>query len=217
MSALLLNEGTHVWLADNRQWIPAVVTAATAAEVTFTSPYGQAYTRAKQSLSPDSLAVMHETSVRSVEDMSALGDLHEAAILYNIHQRYRANKIYTYIGSILSSVNPYKYIAGMYGPEVMEQYMGKQLGDLSPHIYAIANEVFDSMWRMAENQCVLISGESGAGKTESTKFIISFLSAMSQQSMASVGRLTAEGDTAVEEAIVLSSPILEALGNAKTD
>ena len=151
-------------------------------------PRPQAYTRAKQSLSPDSLAVMHETSVRSVEDMSALGDLHEAAILYNIHQRYRANKIYvscgggaggdrmrsgsgggclpaappapppvqTYIGSILSSVNPYKYIAGMYGPEVMEQYMGKQLGDLSPHIYAIANEVFDSMWRMAENQCVLI-------------------------------------------------------------
>ena len=61
-------------------------------------PRPQEYTRAKQSLSPDSLAVMHETSVRSVEDMSALGDLHEAAILHNIHQRYRANKIYVSCG-----------------------------------------------------------------------------------------------------------------------
>ena len=188
-------------------------------------------------------------------------------------------------------MNPYKYIEGMYGPEMMEQYMARQLGDLPPHIYAIANEVYDSMWRMAENQCVLIrcagltictaslrfpclkqcsmplalfppspplpspppftspslhlplpsppslhlppsppppflsllhlplpsppppftspslfffSGESGAGKTESTKFIISFLSAMSQRSMSSAGRLAAEGDTSVEEAIVLS-------------
>lgn len=148
-------------------------------------PLPQEYRRAKVSLSPDSVTVMHETSVQSVEDMSALGDLHEAAILHNIHQRYRADKIYvscggggagsgcmvspthllpappslaaqTYIGSILSSVNPYKFIEGTYGPEVMEHYMGKQLGDLPPHIYAIANEVFDSMWRMAENQCVLI-------------------------------------------------------------
>ena len=62
----------------------------------------------------------------------------------------------TYIGSILSSVNPYKFIEGTYGPEVMQRYMGKQLGDLPPHIYAIANEVYDSMWRMRENQCVLI-------------------------------------------------------------
>lgn len=136
-------QGTHVWLAENRQWIPAVVTAATATEVTFSSPYGQVqsapqhaayctntpcvvalsavrlyrvvcavntlhtvppscpaqeYTRAKLSLSADSVAVMHETSVQSVEDMSALGDLHEAAILYNIHQRYRVNKIYVSSG-----------------------------------------------------------------------------------------------------------------------
>ena len=70
-------------------------------------------------------------------------------IFYNSHSQ-------TYIGSILSAVNPYKLIEGIYGLDVMERYMKKQLGDLSPHIYAIANEVYDSMWRQREKQCVLI-------------------------------------------------------------
>ena len=62
----------------------------------------------------------------------------------------------TYIGSILSAVNPYKVIDGVYGPDIMQRYMKRQLGELPPHIYAIANEVYESMWRMEENQCVLI-------------------------------------------------------------
>lgn len=66
------------------------------------------------------------------------------------------SSLQTYIGSILSAVNPYKVIEGVYGQEMMEKYMDRQLGDLSPHIYAIANEVYVSMWRMRHNQCVLI-------------------------------------------------------------
>ena len=64
--------------------------------------------------------------------------------------------VQTYIGSILSAVNPYKFVDNVYGPDIMQQYMKRQLGDLPPHIYAIANEVYESMWRMGENQCVLI-------------------------------------------------------------
>jgi len=64
--------------------------------------------------------------------------------------------VQTFIGSILSAINPYKLIEGVYGPELMDKYMNKQLGDLPPHIYAIANEVYVCMWRMRHNQCVLI-------------------------------------------------------------
>jgi myosin X len=203
--------GGRVWVLINKQWTPATITSVTSAEVTFAGAYGEQCTLPRSSLSHDNCTNMHQSSIDSVQDMATLGDLHESAILYNIFQRYENDIIYTYIGSILSAVNPYKLIDGIYGLEIMQSYMRKQLGDLPPHIYAIANEIYESMWRKRENQCVLISGESGAGKTESTKFILSYLSAMSQQACPS-----AAGRYAVEEAILQSSPILEAFGNAKT-
>ena len=90
---------------------------------------------------------MHATSQQGLEDMSGLADLHEGAILYNISQRYRANKIYTYIGSILSAVNPYQPFDKLYAGDQIALYNKKNIGELPPHIFAIANEAYYAMWK----------------------------------------------------------------------
>uniref|UniRef100_A0A8C3CXI1 Myosin X n=1 Tax=Cairina moschata TaxID=8855 RepID=A0A8C3CXI1_CAIMO len=189
---------------------PCTVGSCADGNVLFTSDYG---TCPKASLSREKVLPMHQTSIDGVEDMSMLGDLHEAAILLNLHQRYQQGNIYTNIGSILASVNPYKPIPGLYSVDAIDLYRQHRLGELPPHIFATANECYCCLWKRHDSQCVLISGESGAGKTESTKLLLKFLSAMSQTSL---GAPASEKSTHVEEAILESSPILEAFGNAKT-
>ncbi|XP_021114292.1 unconventional myosin-X isoform X2 [Heterocephalus glaber] len=156
---------------------------------------------------------MHPAHEEGVDDMASLSELHSGSIMYNLFQRYRRNQIYTYIGSILASVNPYQPIAGLYEGATMEQYSRCHLGELPPHIFAIANECYRCLWKRHDNQCVLISGESGAGKTESTKLLLQFLSVLSQQSLELSVK---EKASRVEQAILGSSPIMEAFGNAKT-
>uniref|UniRef100_A0A672T755 Unconventional myosin-X-like n=1 Tax=Sinocyclocheilus grahami TaxID=75366 RepID=A0A672T755_SINGR len=156
---------------------------------------------------------MHPTSISGVEDMSTLAELHEAAIMHNLFLRYQKDLIYTNIGSILATVNPYKQIPGLYDAEAVDMYSRHHLGELPPHIFAVANECYSCLWKRHDSQCVLISGESGAGKTESTKLLLKFLSVMSQNS---TGSPLSERTTKVEQAIVQSSPIMEAFGNAKT-
>ncbi|MGH0121066.1 UNVERIFIED_CONTAM: hypothetical protein FKN15_069269 [Acipenser sinensis] len=119
----------------------------------------------------------------------------------------------TNIGSILTAVNPYKQICRLYDSSAVELYSQHHMGELPPHIFAVANECYSCLWKRHDSQCVLISGESGAGKTESTKLLLKFLSVMSQNS---AGVPASEKSTHVEQAIVESSPIMEAFGNAKT-
>uniref|UniRef100_A0A8B9W0C6 Myosin X n=1 Tax=Anas zonorhyncha TaxID=75864 RepID=A0A8B9W0C6_9AVES len=205
-----LQIGARVWLREQDQLQPCTVGSCADGNVLFTSDYG---TCPKASLSREKVLPMHQTSIDGVEDMSMLGDLHEAAILLNLHQRYQQGNIYTNIGSILASVNPYKPIPGLYSVDAIDLYRQHRLGELPPHIFATANECYCCLWKRHDSQCVLISGESGAGKTESTKLLLKFLSAMSQTSL---GAPASEKSTHVEEAILESSPILEAFGNAKT-
>ncbi|EDO27673.1 predicted protein, partial [Nematostella vectensis] len=120
---------------------------------------------------------MHPTSIGGVEDMIHLGDLNEAGILHNLYKRYYKHQIYTYTGSILVAVNPYQ-LYPIYDAEYIAKYKGKKLGDLPPHIFAIADNAYTFMKRELHDQCVIISGESGAGKTESTKLILQYLAAM---------------------------------------
>uniref|UniRef100_A0A8D3D1Y2 Myosin VIIBb n=1 Tax=Scophthalmus maximus TaxID=52904 RepID=A0A8D3D1Y2_SCOMX len=162
----------------------------------------------EQSLSPEqeaSLGIMHPTSVEGVEDMIKLEDMTEAGLLRNLLLRHRQGLFYTYTGSVLVAVNPYQDFP-LYSAEQVKLYHGRQLGELPPHIFAIAESCYFNMTRNLRNQCCIISGESGAGKTESTKLILQYLAAVSG----------VHSEQRIEEQIIESNPILEAFGNAKT-
>uniref|UniRef100_A0A9J7Z9V1 Myosin X n=1 Tax=Cyprinus carpio carpio TaxID=630221 RepID=A0A9J7Z9V1_CYPCA len=201
-------------ITSNDHYVPSTVDSCSGGVVVFNTNYGQVYTYKQNAVSRQRVYPMHNSSINGVEDMATLQDLHDGAILHNLQLRYTQKSIYTYIGSILAAVNPYQSLSGLYDATAIERYSRHHLGEIPPHIYAIANECYRSLWKRSNNQCVLISGESGAGKTESTKMILRFLSAMSQQSV--VLSTAKRASSHVEEAIVESSPIMEAFGNAKT-
>ncbi|XP_062474993.1 unconventional myosin-XV [Pezoporus occidentalis] len=139
-----------------------------------------------------------------LEDMTQLEDLQEAAVLSNIRTRFERQLIYTYIGSILVSVNPYR-LYDIYGTEQVLQYEGRALGENPPHLFAIANVAYSKVMDAKHNQCIVISGESGSGKTEATKLILRYLAAVSQKR-----------STAPQIEILEATPLLESFGNAKT-
>uniref|UniRef100_A0A8C5GVU2 Myosin X n=1 Tax=Gouania willdenowi TaxID=441366 RepID=A0A8C5GVU2_GOUWI len=206
-------KGDRVWLREEEQSLPSTVSSCSGGVVVFVTDYGQVYTYKQNALTRQKVQPMHHGSVRGVEDMATLEDLHDGAIMHNLFLRYQQKNIYTYIGSILAAVNPYQILPGLYERPAVEMYSRHHLGEISPHIFAVANECYRSLWKRLQNQCVLISGESGAGKTESTKLILKFLSAMSQHSL----ELSSQDKTShVEGALLESSPIMEAFGNAKT-
>ncbi|XP_063199799.1 unconventional myosin-XV [Chroicocephalus ridibundus] len=139
-----------------------------------------------------------------LEDMTQLEDLQEAAVLSNIRTRFERQLIYTYIGSILVSVNPYR-LYNIYGTEQVLQYEGRALGENPPHLFAIANVAYSKVMDAKHNQCIVISGESGSGKTEATKLILRYLAAVSQKR-----------SSTPQIEILEATPLLESFGNAKT-
>ncbi|XP_027856642.1 unconventional myosin-X isoform X2 [Xiphophorus couchianus] len=206
-------EGARVWVKEKEQLLPATVNSCGDGTLVVTTDYGEVFYLQQAEVTRERVYAMHQSSIDGVEDMSALAELHEAAIMHNLYQRYQKDNIYTNIGSILAAVNPYKQIPGLYDLDRVDLYSKHHLGELPPHIFAVANECYRCIWKRHDSQCVLISGESGAGKTESTKLLLQFLSVMSQNSIAAP---QSERTTHVEQAIVQSSPIMEAFGNAKT-
>ncbi|XP_076018095.1 unconventional myosin-X [Genypterus blacodes] len=206
-------EGARVWLRHKEQLLPSTVSSCDDLSLVLTTDYGKVIYLQKAELSRETVYAMHPSSIHGVEDMSTLAELHEGAIMHNLFLRYQKDSIYTNIGSILAAVNPYKQISGLYDGTSVNLYSKHQMGELPPHIFAVASECYRCLWKRHDSQCVLISGESGAGKTESTKLLLKFLSVMSQNS---AGTPLSERTTRVEQAIVQSSPIMEAFGNAKT-
>ncbi|XP_023201912.1 unconventional myosin-IXa-like isoform X11 [Xiphophorus maculatus] len=138
-------------------------------------------------------------------DLCALPELTERALLESLRARFRQEKIYTYVGSILIVINPFQFLP-IYNPKYVKLYDNHTLGKLEPHIYAVADVAYHAMLQRRKNQCIVISGESGSGKTQSTNFLIHHLTALSQKGFAS----------GVEQIILGAGPVLEAFGNAKT-
>ncbi|XP_034513897.1 unconventional myosin-IXb isoform X3 [Ailuropoda melanoleuca] len=139
------------------------------------------------------------------DDLCDLPELTEEKLLKNLKHRFLQQKIYTYAGSILVAVNPFKFLP-IYNPKYVKMYENQQLGKLEPHVFALADVAYYAMLRKRVNQCIVISGESGSGKTQSTNFLIHCLTALSQKGYAS----------GVERTILGAGPVLEAFGNAKT-
>nr|XP_020478442.1 LOW QUALITY PROTEIN: unconventional myosin-XV-like [Monopterus albus] len=140
-----------------------------------------------------------------MEDMTQLPELNETTVLMNLKKRYDQELYYTYIGSILVCVNPYKLL-NIYGTDVVLQYEGRNLSDNPPHLFAIANLAYTTMMDAKKDQCIVISGESGSGKTEATKLILRYLTAIHHKR-----NVTQQVDTILE-----AMPLLESFGNAKT-
>ncbi|XP_045408717.1 unconventional myosin-IXb isoform X11 [Lemur catta] len=139
------------------------------------------------------------------DDLCNLPKLTEDNLLKNLKHRFLQQKIYTYAGSILVAINPFKFLP-IYNPKYVKMYENQQLGKLEPHVFALADVAYYAMLRKQVNQCIVISGESGSGKTQSTNFLIHCLTALSQKGYAS----------GVERTILGAGPVLEAFGNAKT-
>ncbi|XP_060736566.1 unconventional myosin-Vb isoform X1 [Tachysurus vachellii] len=139
-------------------------------------------------------------------NLTALTFLHEPAVLHNLRVRFlHYNSIYTYCGIVLVALNPYEQLP-IYGEEVIDAYNGQDMADMDPHIFSIAEDAYRTMIREEKNQSIIISGESGSGKTVSAKFTMRYF--------AVVGG--AAQQTSVEEKVLASNPIMEAIGNAKT-
>ncbi|XP_041857036.1 unconventional myosin-Ib isoform X3 [Melanotaenia boesemani] len=141
-----------------------------------------------------------------VGDMVLLEPLSEDSFLENLKNRFDHNEIYTYIGSVVISMNPYRSLP-IYTPDKVEEYRNRNFYELSPHIYALADEAYRSLRDQDKDQCILITGESGAGKTEASKLVMSYVAAVCGKG---------QEVNKVKEQLLQSNPVLEAFGNAKT-
>uniref|UniRef100_A0A8C2Q9L4 Unconventional myosin-Ib n=1 Tax=Cyprinus carpio TaxID=7962 RepID=A0A8C2Q9L4_CYPCA len=141
-----------------------------------------------------------------VGDMVLIEPLSEDTFIENLRKRFEHNEIYTYIGSVVISMNPYKSLP-IYTAEKVEEYRNRNFYELSPHIYALADEAYRSLRDQDKDQCILITGESGAGKTEASKFVMSYVAAVCGKG---------QEVNKVKEQLLQSNPVLEAFGNAKT-
>uniref|UniRef100_A0A672R4N3 Myosin IB n=1 Tax=Sinocyclocheilus grahami TaxID=75366 RepID=A0A672R4N3_SINGR len=141
-----------------------------------------------------------------VGDMVLIEPLSEDTFIENLKKRFDHNEIYTYIGSVVISMNPYKSLP-IYTAEKVEEYRNRNFYELSPHIYALADEAYRSLREQDNDQCILITGESGAGKTEASKFVMSYVAAVCGKG---------QEVNKVKEQLLQSNPVLEAFGNAKT-
>ncbi|XP_024022505.1 myosin-17 [Morus notabilis] len=197
--------GSHVWVENpNVAWIDGEVTRVNGPEI-------HVHTRDGNTVATDTSKVFPkdtEAPPGGVDDMTKLSYLHEPGVLENLATRYELNEIYTYTGNILIAVNPFQRLPHLYDIHMMEQYKGAPFGELSPHVFAVGDAAYRAMINEGKNNSILVSGESGAGKTETTKMLMRYLAFLG-------GHSGVEGRT-VEQQVLESNPVLEAFGNAKT-
>ncbi|XP_035263047.1 myosin-11a isoform X3 [Anguilla anguilla] len=174
----------------------------------------------KVTINKDDIQKMNPPKFSKVEDMAELTCLNEASVLHNLRERYFSGLIYTYSGLFCVVVNPYKMLP-IYSEKIIEMYKGKKRHEVPPHIYSITDNAYRNMMQDREDQSILCTGESGAGKTENTKKVIQYLAVVASShkgkkdtSAQQSGSQLAYGE--LEKQLLQANPILEAFGNAKT-
>ncbi|CAN4114485.1 unnamed protein product [Withania somnifera] len=197
--------GSHVWVEDlDVAWIDGEVRKITNGEAEIERTDGKKVVMKLSKIYPKDV----EAPAAGVDDMTKLSYLHEPGVLQNLKTRYELNEIYTYTGNILIAINPFQKLSHLYDSHMMQQYKGAPFGELNPHVFAIADVAYRAMVHEGKSNSILVSGESGAGKTETTKMLMRYLAFLG-------GRAATEGRT-VEQQVLGSNPVLEAFGNAKT-
>ncbi|XP_017341765.1 unconventional myosin-Va [Ictalurus punctatus] len=209
-AASLYTKCARVWIPDSQEvWKSAELTKDYRAGDTAVHLKLEDGTELEYKLDPKSstLPPLRNPDILVGEnDLTALSYLHEPAVLHNLRIRFIDSKlIYTYCGIILVAINPYETLP-IYGADIINAYSGQNMGDMDPHIFAVAEEAYKQMVRDERNQSIIVSGESGAGKTVSAKYSMRYFATVSGSST----------ETSVEEKVLASSPIMEAIGNAKT-
>ncbi|KAM6904804.1 uncharacterized protein FYW49_014888 [Xenentodon cancila] len=172
----------------------------------------------KSTVNKDDIQKMNPPKFSKVEDMAALTFLNEASVLQNLRERYFSSLIYTYSGLFCVVVNPYKMLP-IYSEKVIEMYKGKKRHEVPPHIYSITDNAYRNMLQDREDQSILCTGESGAGKTENTKKVIQYLAVIASSQKGKKDANPQSGSLAygeLEKQLLQANPILEAFGNAKT-
>ncbi|KAH9999029.1 myosin 5 [Russula vinacea] len=157
--------------------------------------------------------ILRETA----DDLATLSHLNEPSVLHTIRNRYAQHSIYTYSGIVLIAMNPFQRVT-MYDPEIIQAYSGRRRGELEPHLFAIAEDAYTAMRKEGTGQTIIVSGESGAGKTESAKYIMRYLASINPPDSNAKTRtkLSLDESSEVERQILATNPVLEAFGNAKT-
>ncbi|XP_025075690.1 myosin heavy chain, muscle isoform X27 [Pogonomyrmex barbatus] len=162
----------------------------------------------------DQLSQVNPPKFEKAEDMADLTYLNEASVLHNLKQRYYAKLIYTYSGLFCVAINPYKRFP-VYTHRCAKLYRGKRRSEVPPHIFAISDGAYVNMLTNSENQSMLITGESGAGKTENTKKVIAYFATVGASTKKEKDDPTQKKGS-LEDQVVQTNPVLEAFGNAKT-
>lgn len=166
-------------------------------------------TAASDNISPG-LALRNPPILEATEDLTSLSYLNEPAVLHAIKERFANKNIYTYSGIVLIATNPFAKVDELYGPSKIHDYSTKRKEELQPHLFAIADAAYKQMQRDGGNQTIIVSGESGAGKTVSAKYIMRYYASVQDESSHS------HEMSEIEHRILATNPIMEAFGNAKT-
>lgn len=220
--------GTRAWQPDATEgWVASELIAknetSTGFDLVFKLENGEEKTVkvTKAALEDDKDAslppLMNPAMLEASDDLTNLSHLNEPAVLQAIRLRYSQKEIYTYSGIVLIATNPFARVDSLYVSGMVQVYAGKQRATQAPHLFAIAEEAFSDMLRSGKNQTVVVSGESGAGKTVSAKYVMRYFATREPPDQpGSRTRRGGDAMTETEEQILATNPIMEAFGNAKT-
>jgi len=196
---------TAAWIPDEQEgFVQGKITGTKGDLVTITTPAGD-----EKNIKKEQVGQVNPPKYEKCEDMSNLTYLNDASVLHNLKQRYFIKLIYTYSGLFCVAINPYKRFP-IYTNRAIEIYRAKRRNEVPPHVFAISDGAYTDMMNNNENQSMLITGESGAGKTENTKKVIAYFAVVGASGKKK------EGQGNLEDQVVQTNPVLEAFGNAKT-